>query len=90
MKDEEEILKTIEQINKQIDALLNDSSVPRNVRSAVLDARTALNKPEEDQIVKISSAIYAIDSISTDINLQPQARTVIWNILSSLEAIKGD
>jgi hypothetical protein len=90
MKDEQEIQKMIEQINKQIDTLLNDSSVPRNVRSAVVDARTALNKNEDDQVVKISSAIYAIDSISTDINLQPQARTVIWNILSMLEAIKGD
>ena len=90
MKDEQEILKMIEQINKQIDMILNDSSVPRNVKSAVSDAKAALNKQADDQIVRISTAIYAIDSISTDINLQPQARTVIWNVLSMLEAIKGE
>jgi uncharacterized protein (UPF0147 family) len=90
MKDEQEILNMIEQINKQIDMILNDSSVPRNVKSAVSDAKTALNKQADDQIVRISTAIYAIDSISTDINLQPQARTVIWNVLSMLEAIKGE
>jgi uncharacterized protein len=89
MRDEKELVRIIEQINKQIDMVLNDTTVPRNVRGAASEAKTALNA-QGDYVVRISGAIYAIDSISNDINLQPQARTVIWNLLSMLESIKED
>ncbi|MCL5440924.1 MAG: UPF0147 family protein [Candidatus Marsarchaeota archaeon] len=89
MKDEKEVAKIIELVNKQLDAVISDTSVPRNVRSAVQEAKGAL-KGEGDYVVRVSGAIYAIDSISNDINLQPQARTLIWNLLSMLESIKED
>ena len=89
MRNEEEVAKIIEQINRQLDSVINDTTVPRNVRSAVQEARNAL-KGEGDYVVRVSGAIYAIDSISNDINLQPQARTLIWNLLSMLESIKED
>ncbi len=89
VKDERELLKTIEQINKHMDMVINDTTVPRNVRGAATEAKTALNS-KGDYVVRISGAIYAIDSISNDINLQQQARTVIWNLLSMLESIKEE
>ncbi|MEM3227520.1 MAG: UPF0147 family protein [Candidatus Micrarchaeaceae archaeon] len=89
MKDESELAKRIDEIKKQIDSIINDMSVPKNVRSAASEAKNNLNAPG-DYTVRISNAIYSIDSISNDINLQPQARTIIWNILSQLESIKED
>lgn len=77
----------IEQITKMMDMLIADTTVPKNVRSAVSEARTKLNAPGE-YTVRISGAIYNIDEVSNDINLPPQARTVIWNILGKLEALK--
>lgn len=88
MKDEKEVAEMIERITKQMDSLINDTSVPKNVRSAIGEARTKLNAPNEEYIMKISSAIYNIDAVSNDINLPAQARTAIWNILSMLESIK--
>ncbi|MCL5430470.1 MAG: UPF0147 family protein [Candidatus Marsarchaeota archaeon] len=87
MKDEKRVVELITQITKHMDALINDTSVPKNVRSAVSDAKNHLNG-EGDYVVRVSSAIYSIDEVSGDINLPPQARTVIWNILSMLESIK--
>jgi uncharacterized protein (UPF0147 family) len=89
MKDEKEVAKLIEEINRQIDTIVGDLSVPKNVRSAVSEAKSKLNAQGE-YVMRISGAIYNIDSISNDINLQPQARTVIWNILSMLESIKDE
>ena len=89
MKDEKELIRIIEQINKQMDMVIGDTTVPRNVRAAANEAKNALNA-QGDYVVRISGAIYAIDSISNDINLQPQARTVIWNILSMLESVKEE
>ena len=87
--DEKAVAELITQITQRMDMLISDTSVPKNVRSSITEARTKLNDPNEaDYIVRVSSAIYNIDSISNDINLPPQARTAIWNILSMLESIK--
>lgn len=85
--DENELAKTISDISKRMEMLVNDSSVPKNVRSAITQAKSHLDS-KEDNVVKISSAIYSIDAISNDINLPPQARTAVWSILSMLESIK--
>ncbi len=78
----------IDQINLQLDMLINDMSVPKNVRNAVVQAKDKLNVAGEYS-VRVSSAIYSLDSVSNDVNLPFQARTIIWNVLSMLESIKG-
>ncbi len=85
--DEKKVTETIDQINKSMDMLINDSSVPKNVRSSVSQAKEKLND-SGDYTMRISGAIYEIDNVSGDINLPPQARTMVWNILSMLESIK--
>jgi uncharacterized protein (UPF0147 family) len=85
--DDEEAAKTISEAIKRMEFLINDTSVPKNVRSAISEAKKHLES-SENNIVKISSAIYSIDSISSDINLPPQARSGVWGILSLLESIK--
>jgi Uncharacterised protein family (UPF0147). len=39
MKDQKKYESTIQQIKQQIDLLLNDNSVPRNVKNALDEAR---------------------------------------------------
>jgi len=87
MADEKILAEKVEQIVKQMEMLVSDMSVPKNVRSAITDAKTRLST-NESYVVRISSAIYSLDSVSGDINLPPQARTAIWSILSMLESIK--
>lgn len=84
---DKEVAELIDQIKRQMDMLLNDTSVPKNVKSAMKEAKDNLGN-EGDYVVRVSSAIYSVDSISNDINLPAQARTVVWNILSMLESIK--
>ncbi|MGC9191047.1 MAG: UPF0147 family protein, partial [Candidatus Micrarchaeia archaeon] len=71
------------QIKMQINTLLSESNVPRNVKIALDEAKKSLESNEE-YAIKASSATYKIDEVSNDINLPPYARTVIWNILSLL------
>ena len=70
-----------------LEELSQDTSVPKNVRSAISEAKQKLNAAG-DLTVRISSAIYSVDGVSNDINLPPQARTMVWNLLSMLESIK--
>jgi hypothetical protein len=87
--DDKEVAELIDQIKMQMDFLLNDTSVPKNVKSAIKEAKEHL-LTSDDYVVRVSSAIYKIDSISNDINLPAQARTSVWSILSMLESIKTE
>ncbi len=88
MADKGETEQKISQINGQLEMLINDMSVPKNVRNAIVQAKEKLNSNGEYS-VRVSSAIYGLDSVSNDVNLPLQARTMIWSALSILESIKG-
>ncbi|MEM0106729.1 MAG: UPF0147 family protein [Candidatus Micrarchaeaceae archaeon] len=85
--DDKKIAEAITQINKQMDMLTSDFSVPKNVRSAISEAKEKLNE-NGDYVIRISNAIYSIDNVSNDINLPPHARTALWNLLNLLESLK--
>ena len=88
MGNNKEFDEMIAQIKQQIDSLLNDSSVPRNVKNSLGEAKAALEQESNPYSVRAGTATYKVDEISNDINLPPYARTVVWNILSMLEGIK--
>ena len=75
------------QITEMLDNLVNDNSVPKNIRKALADAEQRL-EGDEDNNVKVSAAIYLIESITEDINMPSHARTQIWAIISALESAK--
>ncbi len=71
-----------------IKLLTNDTSIPKNIRKALSDSYERLGGPEEPS-VKVSAAIYLIESVSDDINMPPHARTQIWAIVGALESLKN-
>ncbi|MEW6529164.1 MAG: UPF0147 family protein [Candidatus Micrarchaeota archaeon] len=77
----------IDAIIKMIDSVLEDTSVPKNIRKAMNNAKIRLSGSEEI-IVKVSAAIYLIEPISEDVNMPSHARTQIWAIMGALESIK--
>lgn len=80
------ITMELNEISGMLDNLVNDTSIPKNIRRALSEAKTRLDG-SEDKSVKISAAIYVIESITEDINMPPHARTQIWAIMSALETL---
>ncbi len=76
----------IREISEMINDLVNDTTIPKNIRRALSEAKTRLDGSEEPT-VKISAAIYVIESITEDINMPAHARTQIWAIMSALETL---
>lgn len=70
-----------------MDEVIEDRSVPRNIRKAVSDARERVAGKEVSG-VDFSNAIYTLDDISNDINIPSHTRTSIWTIISRLEGVK--
>jgi uncharacterized protein (UPF0147 family) len=70
-----------------IDGLLADPSVPKNIKRALEEAKERLLSDDELS-VKISAAVYSIESVSEDVNMPSHARMQMWSIISALEAMK--
>jgi uncharacterized protein (UPF0147 family) len=71
-----------------LDKIINDRTVPKNIREAVEKAKNALNS-KEDEEVKVNTAIVTLDEISNDPNMPLYTRTQIWNAVSLLEQIRA-
>lgn len=80
----------IETINNLLDQIINDRTVPRNIRAAVQEAKDYFNDPNTDMQVKIGSAISVLDEIINDPNMPMYTRTQIWNIVSLLERMRSE
>ncbi|MFH1285641.1 MAG: UPF0147 family protein [Candidatus Micrarchaeota archaeon] len=80
--------KKVKQVIELMELVMNDNSIPKNIRRAVSEAREIM-QTQEDLVVRASTAVYKLDEVSEDINMPMHARTQIWTILSALETIKN-
>lgn len=68
-----------------LDQIINDRTVPRNIKRAVEESKNALLSKDPPE-VKLSAAISILDEIVNDPNIPLYARTKIWNAVSILES----
>ncbi len=80
----------LENIIQMLEDIINDRTVPKNVRSEIEDAINTLKSNKFERIVKINTAISILDEISTDSNIPMYARTQIWNILLLMEQLSKE
>ena len=73
-----------------LDQIADDNSIPRNIRRGAAEAKERLLNDKEPLDVRASSVIFIMDELANDQNLPMHGRTVVWNILSQLEAIFSD
>ncbi len=71
-----------------MEAIIEDSGVPRNIRKAIDDAKNKITSKSDSVEVNVTSAIYLMEDISNDINMPSHTRTEIWTIISELESIR--
>jgi hypothetical protein len=74
-----------EPIFSMLDLVINDRTVPKNIRKAAEDAKSILNDENQTMELRISTAIHILDEIINDPNMPMYARTKIWNAVSQLE-----
>ena len=80
-------MASIKEIIELLNSIIEDSSVPKNIRKAVSDAKSRL-QADDEVIVNVSAAIYSLESVAEDVNMPPHARMQIWSIMSELESLK--
>ncbi len=80
----------VHSVTKILDEINADRSVPRNIRTAVEQAKNDLNNSKQDMTVRISSAISLLDEVSNDPNIPMYTRTQVWNVVSMLEVMNEE
>ncbi|WFO75927.1 UPF0147 family protein [Desulfurococcaceae archaeon MEX13E-LK6-19] len=68
--------------------IINDTSVPRNIRRAATEALNQLRDEKLSPGVRAANAISILDSISQDPNMPIHTRVRIWNVITLLETVK--
>ncbi len=80
--------EAFDRVNQILHHIMEDTSVPRNIRRAAEESKDILAKDGEEPTVRASTVISILDEISNDPNIPIHARTLIWNILSELESVR--
>lgn len=77
----------LQQLAMVMDQLIDDTSVPRNIRRGADTAKKTLLNKSEALDVRIASAVSVLDELANDPNIPLHGRTMIWNIISGLETV---
>ncbi len=80
--------EALDRIVDSLSELVEDASVPRNIRRGALSAREELGKPRTALDLRVASAVYVLDDLANDPNLPTHGRTAIWSIISNLESLQ--
>lgn len=80
----------IKQCSMMLQAMIEDPMIPRNIRRASEETLKILNDDSKSISLRAASALSKIDEVSSDSNIPMHARTRVWEIASTLEAIPLD
>ncbi|MDI9438003.1 MAG: UPF0147 family protein [Euryarchaeota archaeon] len=80
--------EAFERCNQILQHIMEDTSVPRNIRRAAEESRDLLMATDDEPSIRASTVISILDEISNDPNIPIHARTLIWEVLSELESIR--
>jgi len=71
-----------------LNRVMNDPSIPRNIRRAAMFAIRALTEKGLSPGVRAANAVGVLDEVSQDPNMPLHARTLLWQVISILETVK--
>jgi len=78
-------MEELERATEILESIIQDPSVPRNIKNVCQQVIDRLKKEEEKVHIRIGAAINLLDELSQDPNLPFHARTQIWEVASLLE-----
>lgn len=73
-----------------LDRIINDDSVPRNIRRSADTIKSVLSNEKEPMPMRAAMVISNLDEIGNDPNVPIHTRTLIWGLSSRLESIPVD
>ncbi|MBP5083294.1 MAG: UPF0147 family protein [Methanomicrobium sp.] len=82
--------KTINYCVQMLSAIIDDSTIPRNIRKVADETRKVLSDDSQALGMRAATALSLVDEVSNDPNMPVHARTRIWELVSQLETLPLD
>ncbi|MCD6371363.1 MAG: UPF0147 family protein [Candidatus Aenigmarchaeota archaeon] len=80
-------MEKLEQAVMLLDQIIEDRTVPRNIRENSQKAKENLLDESLELSVRIDKAIQLLDEVSEDPNIPVYTRTQVWNVVTLLESL---
>jgi len=80
----------LKSVNELLDDIINDQSIPRNLRKNFIEAKKRLNNNKESADLRIAGALFIMEEVVNDSTLPIHARSTIYNIIGKLEALSNE
>lgn len=77
----------MQNIQTGLDMLLEDTSVPRNIRKGADTIKALMTDEAQPLDVRKAKALSTLDDMAGDANIPLHGRTLVWNIMSQLESL---
>ena len=77
----------IDSVVEALNNLLEDSTIPKNVKIKIQNSINVLKDEKTDVSLKVNKALDELEELGEDVNLEPYTRTQLWNISSMLEMV---
>jgi len=84
----EAIEKSLKNVEGLLNGMLQDRSVPRNIKRVAQKGINMLSDSDDTAGILASNVMYLVDDLSQDPNIPFAARTTLYRIISILETIK--
>lgn len=84
----EAIEKSLKNVEDLLNGMLQDRSVPRNIKRVAQKGINMLSDSDDTAGILASNVMYLVDDLSQDPNIPFAARTTLYRIISILETIK--
>ncbi len=82
--------EVIRQCIEVLDRIINDDSVPKNIRRNADSMKKTLSNDKESPSTRAAMVVSRLDDIGNDPNVPLHTRTLIWGLSSQLETIPLD
>jgi uncharacterized protein len=77
----------MQELIEELNMLVDDNTVPKNIKSKIKSAISALKNDTIEQSMRANKALQELDALSEDPNIPSYVRPQIWNIVSQLETL---
>ncbi|MCK4475750.1 MAG: UPF0147 family protein [Methanophagales archaeon] len=82
--EKEEIVK---KCTAMLEKMMQDITVPRNIRKSVSRVKNELLNGDESLAVRAAAVISELEELSNNPNIPSHTRTLVWSIVSQLETV---
>ena len=79
-------MEKIKDVVSALNEMMNDNTVPKNVKTKIQSTISALSE-EAEMSIRVNKALNELDELTDDVNIEPYTRTQLWNVVSMLEMI---